>query len=1359
MRRKDHSTSANHFRRRLYIILFGVMFLTSGKLYAQLPITYYDYELNSNRNVMGESTPEQSINTTGNMTGTSGYGLFTDGAGTFNGGTNVGCCFGNNLFGVTGGIDPKNSAFTTSYFYFASSTVGFTGISISFDCIHPSANSALFGINYSTDGGINWAWLGSEGITAGFPSYSINVWKNSGKIALPVSCENNANLIIYIYGYDRIGMTNVGFYVDNVALFATSTTSSAGSKTLLNENNIYTSLTSGGTASVLARGNFTVTGASTTITIPDGSLLGISGTFAVASGATLNMGGASTGASVMSGTGGFILNSGTTLGITDLSGISNIPSTGNIRSSLTRTYDGGANYVYKAVSGTMATGTALPTNISGSLTINNSGVTLTNATTMASGSTLNLTNGTFSNGSNLSMSAGSNITRDVGTLNSVPTWPSTTPWVNLTYTGTTGVTTGNELPIPTTALGNFTDNKTGTVTLGAGITKANGTVTIGAGATLDVSASNFGITTAGNWVNSGTNFNARSGNVTFGGTSTISGSATNTFYDITISPSSTLTGPSSGTINVKHNLSNSGTFTHNSGTVVFNGTTQDISGANVTSFNTLTIANGSTVTGTKNSLATTANINSGGKYIQKLGSGILGTTENFVSGSTYELQLSDATGFSFVSGNSSFGNLVMNFSGSAGVQAVGFLTTVLNDLDIKNTGSSVFAFAGAQSPTIAVGGNLIIEGGALVGATGSGAPVINVAGNLQVSSGSIKLTTSSGNPALNVTGNATLSGGTFQPNAGSGAPTVAVGSLTLNTGTIIDLGKTALTSNGAISGAGKIAGSSTTSLVLNGGASSINMDQTSPATRSLKDLTLNTGSSATLSDKMDVYGTIALTSATLDLNAKNLTLRSNSAGTARIANLTGSNLNGATNVTMERYIKLRTPGTGDGTGDYGRAYRLLTPTVNTSGSINANWQEGQVVTTIGTPVNTVPNYGTHITGSGGNTNGFDVTQSNAPSLYLTTNGTTLTYTAVGSTSGTLNANTGYFLYLRGDRSMSLQLPTATNMPTSSTTLRATGTVLKGDQTVFANALLPGAGTLNLVTNPYPSPIDWSLVFANATHITNAYTYWDPNLGTRGGFATVNTAGATSTAESGTVGGTKYIQSGQAFFVQSADASTPTLTIKENHKAVGNNNGVFKTTTSLESFRTTLYFTEPSGYRRASDGVIAVFDNSYSAAVDQYDAFEINNWDENIAIARDGKHIAIESRPVIQAKDTIPLFMNNMKQQAYQFEFVPLAFTNTLLKAELIDKFLGTRTLISVVDTAIVSFIITSDPASSVTDRFMVVFTPLSPLAIDVMTIKAYQKNTPSGQAGAQVEWTAKTETDMDHYEVERSFDGVQFNWQ
>jgi hypothetical protein len=579
-----------------------------------------------------------------------------------------------------------------------------------------------------------------------------------------------------------------------------------------------------------------------------------------------------------------------------------------------------------------------------------------------------------------------------------------------------------------------------------------------------------------------------------------------------------------------------------------------------------------------------------------------------------------------------------------------------------------------------------------------------------------------------------------------------IGKLYLNAGTKLTIGSNTLTIDDAIVGSGTLTGSATSNIVINGALGTLNMDQTSAATRSLNNLTLSLGASAKLGNAMDVFGTITLNSASLNLDAKNLTLKSNAAGTARIADLTNCTLTGATNVTMERYIKLRTPGTGDGAGNNGRAYRLLSPGVHTTGSIKTNWMEGGMNTVVGTNVNLVPGYGTQITGLNGNANGFDVTASNASSLYSINNAVTPTYTAITSTSGTLNALNGYFLYIRGDRSMNLQVPLGTNMPTSHTTLRTTGSLVTGSQTSFSNAFV-GGGALNLVTNPYPSPIDWSMVRAASSNITNFYTLWDPNIGTRGGFVTVNTSG---TPSAGTAN--QFIQPGQAFFVQ-ASGGVPAVSIQEDHKAVGNNNTVFLTPPQPEeSFVAGLYFMEDSGYRRQADGIRVVYNNAYSAAVDENDATEINNLDENIAVNRENKHLAVESRPVVLHKDTISLFMNNMKQKAYEFEFVPVLFTHIGLKAELIDNFLNTRTMLSVVDTVTVGFTVTADPASSAADRFMVVFGPNSPLAIDVLTIQAQATYMPAAQGGhhIQVDWSAKTEKDMDRYELERSFDGTAF---
>jgi hypothetical protein len=551
-----------------------------------------------------------------------------------------------------------------------------------------------------------------------------------------------------------------------------------------------------------------------------------------------------------------------------------------------------------------------------------------------------------------------------------------------------------------------------------------------------------------------------------------------------------------------------------------------------------------------------------------------------------------------------------------------------------------------------------------------------------------------------------------------------------------------LTLNGSITGSGFIKGSPLSNLHITGVAGNMNFDQTDSLSRSLKDLVLNNGN-ATLANPLNVYNEILLTTSTLNLAGKHLTLKSTDANTARIGNLTGSTLSNASNVTMERFIKLRTPGTGYGTGNYGRAYRLVTPTVNTATSVRFNWMNNEMNNAIGVSINNAaPGYGIQITGAGGNANGFDVTQSNESSMYNASNAITPAYTAVSNTNGMLNALTGYFIYVRGDRSMSTTIPLSINMPTSSTTLRANGTIVQGPVSGFTNAYT-GGGTLNLVTNPYPSPIDWQAVRAASSNITDYYTYWNPNVGTRGGFVTVSSA---------EIGPQRYIQSGQAFFVESNGIGVPVVNMQESHKASGNNNEVFLVPPPPnEAFSTLLYFKEPSNYRRLADEADAWYGSNFNAAVNEKDAKEINNWNENIAILRENKRLSVEQRPVIVSRDTIPLFMNNMKQRAYEFEFRPQAFTNTSLSAELIDNFLGSRTLLSVIDSTIVNFSVTADVASSATNRFMVVFGAIGPLPIDVITITAQTKNN-----GVEVKWISKTETDMDRYEVERSVDGTNF---
>jgi hypothetical protein len=274
--------------------------------------------------------------------------------------------------------------------------------------------------------------------------------------------------------------------------------------------------------------------------------------------------------------------------------------------------------------------------------------------------------------------------------------------------------------------------------------------------------------------------------------------------------------------------------------------------------------------------------------------------------------------------------------------------------------------------------------------------------------------------------------------------------------------------------------------------------------------------------------------------------------------------------------------------------------------------------------------------------------------------------------------------------------------------------------------------------------------ANSGSFEKFYTLWDPNVGTRGGFVTVDITGSTSVLKSGA---TTEIPSGQAFMVKAkAGVISPTFTIQENHKSATNNLNVFKTNNSIPSFYTSLYFTDNSGVRKLADGALARFDVNYSPSVNEDDATDVPNFDEDVAFVRDGSKLSIESRPSLNGGDTLFLNMENSKQQTYEWQFDPSNFNLSQVKqAYLEDKYTGTEKLIALSGTTVYSFTVTSDVASAATDRFSIVFKALETLPVKIISLKASEYNN-----GINITWKTTAEVNISKYIVEKSLDGVSF---
>jgi hypothetical protein len=550
---------------------------------------------------------------------------------------------------------------------------------------------------------------------------------------------------------------------------------------------------------------------------------------------------------------------------------------------------------------------------------------------------------------------------------------------------------------------------------------------------------------------------------------------------------------------------------------------------------------------------------------------------------------------------------------------------------------------------------------------------------------------------------------------------ITVHGINLQGSAFIDINGNTLTVNGAVAGTGTFTGSVTSNLVIGGAAGTLNF---TAGSQELDNLTLNTPSSATLGTALDIYGSITLDTASLNLNAKHLTLKSNASNTASIGKLSGSTLSGATNVTIERYIS---------SNGGGRAWRLLSaPT--TGQTINAAWQEGQWN---GSNTGT-SGFGTLITSTAtpSSGNGEDYLQPNS-SLGIFSSGA---WSWLSSTMVPFATNSGYMIYIRGDRSV---LPSLSITGANSTVLRSTGTIHQGTQSAITLS-----GSYTLVGNVYPSTLDFDSISKSVT-VNNSFVVWDPSLPgsyNLGAYQTW-TKGSGWTPGGGNYSGSPAgeIQSGQAFFV----TGTGSITLTEAAKTTGSRS-VFTPTTLLPVFRTNLYVVA-SPDNKLADGNAVVFDNAYSNTIDTDDAPKISNWGENFGMIRNAISLAVEGRKMIVSKDTIFYSMNNLKQITYALEFRPENLSISGLTAYLQDSYLGTSTPIDLTTTSTVNFTVNSNPGSSAGNRFRIVFNQDAPLPVTFISLNAYQKPT-----GVQLDWKVANEMGVDHYQVERSLNGMNF---
>ena len=773
-----------------------------------------------------------------------------------------------------------------------------------------------------------------------------------------------------------------------------------------------------------------------------------------------------------------------------------------------------------------------------------------------------------------------------------------------------------------------------------------GILTINSGTTFDVGVGSNAVTLAGNWVNNGS-FTRQTGTVTFNGTTTLSGTAPS-LHHVTITGTLVST---AGTLDVSGDWLNSNTFTANGGTVQFSGSTQSIT-PGAQSFNNVTISGSGIKT-----VAASTTVNgiltlTAGTFA--MGSNSLDLKGNFVSNAASTLTSSAITfsGTTTISGGTAptFGGITITGPGTLTPTSSFNINGNLVNNGILNAGSGTTTFGGntTVSGSSTSSFNNVTIGGTLV----APASTINVAGALANngtfthSSGTVLFNGTSAISGSSVTtfNNMTVNGS----NSVTGPVTLTVAGVFTNNGTY--------TAGTTLNVAGNFANNSTFTagagtVVFNGAVQSIS----GSANANFNNITSSTSGTVTVSTAQSITGALTMTSGTFNANG-NFTLISNASGDARIAQITGGSITG--NVIAQRYL----PNTA-----VARSYRFLASPV--TNAFASDWKvEFPITGTFNDP--SVQADFPAISGIlSSSPSMFIYNEAHTPTTTLEDRYETFPPNGSTSTSTALVNGLGYAGYVR---------------QTAPITLDLTGTPQQGSKGVNVTAQSGGGNDgWNLIGNPYAAPINWTNVFIPpGVGAQIALKDNTNNLGQGAGAYIYFTQGGSGIPASYT--GT--IPSAQAFWVHATLSAT--ITFQEDDKQVIGNPQFIRTGTLPNIVRINVI-----GNGKADEMLIQFIAGGNDAGDNSNDAYKLKNDYINLySMSSDGKKMAINGMGDLGCFRQISIAVDNVTPGSHQLSFSELESFSAQTHMMLVDAFTGTSTDISLAN-PIYSFNVTANAAS------------------------------------------------------------------